>query len=147
MWSRISKLRYRTSIISPTAFVALLLPTFTVNRPLRPDGFRRRSAEDFHFTPPPTSVVWCECASSGTARIRLRTFDVRRNVPRPARCCPHTGSAVQRRPALAHVNQPLAMRANWHVICITPNLKQAAMWMTATLDIGTVHISSEAIFR
>src|SRR5271168_4401134 len=49
MWSRISKLQYLTSIISPTAFVALLLPTFTVNRPLRPDGFRRRSAEDFHL--------------------------------------------------------------------------------------------------
>jgi hypothetical protein len=34
------------------------------------------------------------------------------------------------------------MPANWHVICITHS-----MWMSATLGIGTVHISGEAIFR
>jgi hypothetical protein len=39
------------------------------------------------------------------------------------------------------------MRANWHVICITHNPKEAGMWMSATLGIGTVHISGEAIFR
>jgi hypothetical protein len=58
------------------------------------------------------------------------------------RRCPHTGSAVRPRPVLAHVDQPLAMPANWHVICITHS-----MWMSATLGIGTVHISGEAIFR
>jgi hypothetical protein len=63
------------------------------------------------------------------------------------RRCPHTGSAVRPRPVLAHVDQPLAMRANWHVICITHNPKEAGMWMLATLGIGTVHISGEAIFR
>ena len=47
----------------------------------------------------------------------------------------------------AHVDQPLARRANWHVICTTHNPKQAAMWISTTLDIGTVHISGEAIFR
>jgi len=64
-----------------------------------------------------------------------------------ARRCPHTGSAVVPRPVLAHVDQPLAMRANWHVICITHNPRQAGMWMSATFGIGTVHIFDEAIFR
>lgn len=51
--------RYPTSIISPTAFVAFLLPKFTVNRPLRPEcrtassvpPLHAGSAEDFDFTP------------------------------------------------------------------------------------------------
>jgi hypothetical protein len=37
--------------------------------------------------------------------------------------------------------------ANWHVICTTHNPKQAAMWISTTLGIDTVHISGDAIFR
>jgi hypothetical protein len=50
--------------------------------PAHPPRFRQRSAEDFHFTPPPTCCL-LRSASSGTARIRLRILDVRRNVPLP----------------------------------------------------------------
>src|SRR5271157_68907 len=50
----LSKPRYLSLIISPTAFVALLLPTFTVNRPLRPDA-----------GPAPTSPA------SGSALLRI----------------------------------------------------------------------------
>jgi hypothetical protein len=48
---------------------------------------------------------------------------------------------------LGPFNQPLAMHANWHVICTPHHQKQAAMWMSAPFGIGTVHISGEAIFR
>jgi AcrR family transcriptional regulator len=36
------------------------------------------------------------------------------------------------------------MRANWYWICTTHNPKQAAMWISTTLGIGTVHISGDA---
>jgi hypothetical protein len=83
---------------------------------------------------------------SGWAGRELRTFDVRRNVPLPCDAA-RIPAAQYGLDMYVQVDQPLAMRANWHVICTTHNPKQSGMWMSATLGIGTVHISGEAIFR
>ena len=77
-------------------------------------------------------AVWCECSPERHCSDMAQNF--RCSAPR-APCRAVLPAYRQRSTAEicpAHVDQPLAMRANWHVICIT-TIEQAGMWMIGNI--------------